>query len=423
MSISLSKWPMLPRIAWCFIRCMCSTPTMSLLPVVVMTMSARSIGLLDRGHLEAVHQRLQRADRVDLGDDHPGALAAQRLGGALADVAVADDQRDLAADQHVGAAVDPVDQRVPDAVLVVELALGDRVVDVDRREQQFTGGGQLVEPVDAGGGLLGDAADVGRGARPVLRVVGQRRAQQVEDDRVLLGVIVLGSAGRRRPSRTARPCGSAGSRRRRRRGSCSGPGRPASAASGRCTTSTPAASRPSRRRPARRTAPRRVPYGPTTTAAAAWSWVEKMLQDAQRTSAPSATSVSMSTAVCTVMCSEPEIRAPASGRTSAYSRRSAIRPGISCSARVISLRPKSARARSATLKSRSPTRSTVSVVAGRVEADNSAPHRAAGGAAGCGRESRTRDPPCTGRPIGACMSAVRIPVGADRRRICRCPRS
>ena len=32
-------------------------------------------------------------------------------------------------------------------------------------------------------------------------------------------------------------------------------------------------------------------------AAAAWSWVEKMLQDAQRTSAPSSTSVSISTAV------------------------------------------------------------------------------------------------------------------------------
>ena len=56
-----------------------------------------------------------------------------------------------------------------------------------------------------------------------------------------------------------------------------------------------------------------MPSGPTTTAAAAWSWVEKMLQDAQRTSAPSATSVSISTAVCTVMCSEPVIRAPASG--------------------------------------------------------------------------------------------------------------
>lgn len=103
-----------------------------------------------------------------------------------------------------------------------------------------------------------------------------------------------------------------------------------------------------------------VPCGPTTTAAAAWSWVEKMLQLAQRTSAPSATNVSISTAVCTVMCSEPEIRAPLSGWTSWYSRRSAIRPGISCSARRISLRPKSASERSATLKSMPFFTSTVS---------------------------------------------------------------
>src|SRR5438309_6400421 len=47
-----------------------------------------------------------------------------------------------------------------------------------------------------------------------------------------------------------------------------------------------------------------VPAGPTTTAAAAWSWVEKMLQLTQRTSAPSAASVSISTAVWVVMCSE-----------------------------------------------------------------------------------------------------------------------
>ena len=51
----------------------------------------------------------------------------------------------------------------------------------------------------------------------------------------------------------------------------------------------------------------------TAIAAAAWSWVEKMLQDAQRTSAPSAVSVSMSTAVWIVMCSEPVMRAPVRG--------------------------------------------------------------------------------------------------------------
>ena len=92
-----------------------------------------------------------------------------------------------------------------------------------------------------------------------------------------------------------------------------------------------------------------VPSGPTTIAAAAWSWVEKMLQLAQRTRAPSAVSVSMSTAVCTVMCSDPVIRAPRSGWACANSARVAIRPGISCSARRISLRPNSARPRSATL--------------------------------------------------------------------------
>ena len=57
----------------------------------------------------------------------------------------------------------------------------------------------------------------------------------------------------------------------------------------------------------------------------------------------------MSTAVWMVMCSEPVMRAPDSGRLSPYSARSAMSPGISCSARVISLRPKAARLRSATL--------------------------------------------------------------------------
>ena len=84
-------------------------------------------------------------------------------------------------------------------------------------------------------------------------------------------------------------------------------------------------------------------------AAAAWSWVEKMLQEDQRTSAPSSTSVSISTAVWMVMCRQPATRAPARGLRPRYSSRRAIRPGISPSAIRISLRPHSARAMSATL--------------------------------------------------------------------------
>src|SRR5882672_2643736 len=76
-----------------------------------------------------------------------------------------------------------------------------------------------------------------------------------------------------------------------------------------------------------------------------------MLHEAQRTSAPSASSVSISTAVWIVMCSEPQTRAPRNGCWGPNSSRVAIRPGISVSAMAISLRPHSARLMSLTTKS------------------------------------------------------------------------
>lgn len=87
-------------------------------------------------------------------------------------------------------------------------------------------------------------------------------------------------------------------------------------------------------------------------AAAAWSWVEKMLQEHQRTEAPRAVRVSMRTAVWMVMCREPVIRAPLSGWEGPNSARHAMSPGISTSASSISSRPKSACDMSLTLYSR-----------------------------------------------------------------------
>ncbi len=84
-------------------------------------------------------------------------------------------------------------------------------------------------------------------------------------------------------------------------------------------------------------------------AAAAWSCVEKMLHDAQRTSAPRSFSVSIKTAVWIVMCSEPDTRAPLSAFSLPYFSRVAISPGISCSAIWISFRPQSASPMSLTM--------------------------------------------------------------------------
>jgi hypothetical protein len=95
----------------------------SLLPVVVMKMSAsRFSSSVD--HLEPVHRRLQRADRVGLGHLHTCTGTAQRRGGALAHVAIAADDGDLAGHHRVGGAADAVHKRFLAAVLVVELRLG-----------------------------------------------------------------------------------------------------------------------------------------------------------------------------------------------------------------------------------------------------------------------------------------------------------
>jgi hypothetical protein len=110
--------------------------------------------------LVAFHGGLQGADGIDLGDDHPGAEAAHGLGAALAHVAVAAHAHHLAGHHHVGGPLDAVGQRFAAAVEVVELALGDRVVDVDGGEEQSAVLEHLVEPVHAGGGLFGHAFDL-----------------------------------------------------------------------------------------------------------------------------------------------------------------------------------------------------------------------------------------------------------------------
>ncbi|MCY1172796.1 hypothetical protein D9M73_129400 [compost metagenome] len=112
-----------------------------------------------RNHFETVHAGLHGADRVDFGnlDDH--AFLTQGLGRALAHVTVADDQRLLAGQQVVGAALDRIVQAVTAAVLVVVLALGHRVVDVDGRDFQLALGQHVQQAVNAGGGFFGHAVD------------------------------------------------------------------------------------------------------------------------------------------------------------------------------------------------------------------------------------------------------------------------
>ena len=75
-----------------------------------------------------------------------------------------------------------------------------------------------------------------------------------------------------------------------------------------------------------------------------------MLQEDQVTWAPRAVSVSISTAVCTVMWRQPAILQPERGLEWAYLARRDMRPGISFSAIWMAFLPEAARVMSATRK-------------------------------------------------------------------------
>src|SRR5438105_2964910 len=139
-----------------------------------------------------------------------------------------------------------------------------------------------------------------------------------------------------------------------------------------------------------------------------------MLHDAQRTSAPNACRVSISTAGWIFSCSLPAMRGPRNAASGANSPRIAISPGISVSAIAISFRPQSASSRSATLKSLN---CAVSVTAFIVSLRS---YRATRGAqiesfAPVARESRFNERRCMGMKPAPSLArrAVRTAAGCN----------
>ena len=119
--------------------------------------------------LVALHRRLQRADRIDLGYHDTRALPAQRHRAALAHIAIAVHHCDLAGEHHVGGPLDAVHQALAAAVEVVELRLRHRIVHVDGGRAEGAALLHLVKPEHTGRGLLRDAVDA-RHERRVLVV-------------------------------------------------------------------------------------------------------------------------------------------------------------------------------------------------------------------------------------------------------------
>jgi len=146
-------------------------------------------GLLHGGDLEAGNGGLEGVDGVNLSDNDTGTHAVESLGATLTDITETSDDGDLASNHDVGGTLDTVDERLTATVQVVELGLGDGVVDVDGGDEETLALQHAVEVVDTGGGLLGDTVAVLEHLRVLLVDEGSEVATVVEDQVQALAIL------------------------------------------------------------------------------------------------------------------------------------------------------------------------------------------------------------------------------------------
>jgi hypothetical protein len=113
----------------------------------------------------------------------------ESLGATLTDITKTGDNGDLTSDHDIGGTLDTVDKGLTAAVKVVELGLGDRVVDVDGGDKETLALEHAVEVVDTGGGLLRDTVAVLEHLRVLLVDEGSEVTTVVEDQVQRLAVL------------------------------------------------------------------------------------------------------------------------------------------------------------------------------------------------------------------------------------------
>jgi len=141
--------------------------------------------IIEGDNLETIHASLESADRVNLGDADASTSSLHGLSATLTDITETGNADVLTGEHDVGGTHDTIGERVTATVDVIELGLGDGVVNVDGREEELTLVGHLVETVNTGGGLLGNTEDGLGDLGPLSGVLLDGLTEELEDDLVL----------------------------------------------------------------------------------------------------------------------------------------------------------------------------------------------------------------------------------------------
>ena len=121
---------------------------------------AKRSSILHGGNLVAGNSGLESVDGIDLSDEDSGTHAVEGLGATLSDITETSDDGNLTSNHDIGGTFDTIDEGLSASVQVVELGLGDGVVDIDGRNKELALLEHAVEMVNTSGGLFRDTVAV-----------------------------------------------------------------------------------------------------------------------------------------------------------------------------------------------------------------------------------------------------------------------
>ena len=142
------------------------------------------------------HCCLKSTDRIDFCHDNTCTLSSQRLAATFTDISKSSNNSDLSATHHISSTEDSVNQGVSASIDVIEFTFGDRIVDIQCREQKFSLLEHLFESHHSSGSFFRDSLDIFDCFVPVSRMFLLDSLQQFIHYRDFFIVFIVVKDGR-----------------------------------------------------------------------------------------------------------------------------------------------------------------------------------------------------------------------------------
>ena len=126
--------------------------------------------ILQANNLESPHACLKSADRINFSDVYSSTAANHSFSASFADISESANDNFFTSNHDISSSEETIRERVFASVDIVELRLGNGVINVNGREREFSFLGNLVKTVNTGGGFLRNTSEALHDSSPSLRV-------------------------------------------------------------------------------------------------------------------------------------------------------------------------------------------------------------------------------------------------------------